>query len=203
MRRFLLLMSVLLVGAVVVSAAPLCTTVTGTDVVNTPGFMCSALDLTFSNFSAMNAGNTPSPSVFLVSVSESPSQVVLNFNPSLLVGNQDMWFYFQVTGGVIGVDLVNAGTGVTSIAERVCDSAGITDNVCNGTELATLSAGSGQKAAALFSPQGELFIFKDIGTGADGHLSSFSQSFETPEPVTFGLIGFGLLLLGLVRRRRS
>ncbi len=205
MRRFLFLTAVVLLGVATVSASTMCTGSTGTDVIGTPGFSCDSLGgLTFSGFSAVNAGNVPTPSVFLVSVQDTSGGIMLNFNPGLLTGNQDIWFYFQVTGSpVLGVDLTNGATGVTSIAERVCSGPIQPGNVCaEGQEVATLSAASGQSAQVWFeSPQASLYIFKDIGTESDGHMSSFSQSFDTPEPVTFGLIGGGLLLLGLLRCR--
>jgi hypothetical protein len=200
MRRFLILSVVLLVGAAAVSAAPRCAA--GQNVLEV-GFTCESLGgLTFTNFFASAVGFTPA--VGIGSVVDATGGVVLNFITTLVSQNMDMWFAFQVTGYVTAVDLTNAGIGTTSIAESVCDSAGLTGaNLCAGSELATLMAGSSQSVQASIDPQSAgIWVWKDIGTGSDGHLSSFSQSFESvPEPMTFGLIGSGLLLLGLLRRR--
>jgi len=193
---------ILLLAVTMASAADVC--VGGMNVL-APGFSCEVAGLVFSNFSAISAGSTPVvPEMTLVAVSSTDSTVYLSFNPSIVntsQGSMDMWFYFQVTGGVMGVDLMNAGDAPTSILERVCSSPIGMGNICNGSELATISAGGGQQAEAMFATTQTAYIFKDIFVGPGGHLSSFTQSFHVPEPMTFVLIGSGLLALGIVRRR--
>jgi hypothetical protein len=48
-----------------------------------------------------------------------------------------------------------------------------------------------------------LYVYKDIRVPFGDELSSFSQSFHTgvPEPMTFVLIGTGLVGIGWIRRR--
>ena len=120
-----------------------------------------------------------------------------------------MYFWFQVTGYVLGVDLYNGGQGITSIGETVCSDpfSGI---ACNDTSLATMTANTGDpRMVRYFTPDDSIYIWKDIYVEYDptgensGHLTGFEQSFHTPEPMTFVLIGTGLLGLGILGRRRA
>jgi hypothetical protein len=208
MRKILVSIAIVLVCTVVAPAAPLCTTVTGQNVL-LGNFSCELGGLTFSNFSAVNAGGVPNPVVTLVTASDfAGGTAYLNFNPNLIAvsGPADLWFYFKITGGLIGIDLSNAGGGSTSIQERVCTVGIGADNLCaqGGVQLANVTANSGEMKDVYFDAVGEAFVWKDIlATQPDGHISSFTQSFHIPEPVTFVLIGSGLLALGLVRRRTN
>jgi len=145
------------------------------------------------------------PAVFLVSASVDAAQTVfLNFNPSLSA-SQDIWFYFTVTGPLSGVGFGLGGIhGVST--ELVCSQpviiGGLHNNQCPaGTQLASMyvtSSGSDDKS---FQTVSTAYIFKNIGVN-NGELSSMTQSFHTvPEPLTFVLIGTGLVGLGLIRRR--
>src|SRR5207248_8525356 len=86
-------------------------------------FTCGGL--TFNNFSAVDFGNsTGTPVMFGSATFDSATgEVVLAFNPNLInpLAFQDFHFFFQVTGGVSGVDLGVGGTSAT-ITERVCSS---------------------------------------------------------------------------------
>ena len=190
------------------------------DVVNaSPGipsavsFTCGGL--TFSNFNAVDAGNTSGLQVNLVDATfdAATGWVVLSFNPNMTLPNEDMWFFYKVTGSILELDLTNNGSGNTSIFERGCSSPTTASGACSvaGTQLGKTdliaSGGSATVFSGAFPVTSPVYVYKDIqtlqGTGTT-HLTSFSQSFHTPtvpEPVTFSLMGVGLLGLGLLRKR--
>jgi len=111
---------------------------------------------------------------------------------------RDITFAYTVTGYVLGVDGWMGGSGTRSIAENLYADPGLTIEVGH-LNLSNVGQLSGE--TLLSEPVSTLYVMKDITIGANGMLSEFTQSFETPEPLTFGLIGGGLLLLGLLRRR--
>jgi len=205
MRRLLILMVITLAASALTYGAPLC--LVGDNALGA-GFECSVGPITFSDFTVLGTGGYPLHPAFLtiLGVSASDGVIQLDFapNPAMTTAGQDMWFYMTITGWHMGVDLVNGGVGNTSIAERVC-SGPLSGGACSGgsVELLTLLASSGQHPYGEYAagPQSLAYVFKDIYVGTDGHLSSFSQSVHIPEPMTFVLIGSGLLALGLVRRR--
>jgi hypothetical protein len=201
MSRLVLVVVVALLTSIGAVAAPVCG---GSQNVLSAGFTCEFDGLLFSNFSVVNAGNVPNPSMNLVSANSSGGYVNLNFNPSLAAqsGAVDVWFYFTVTGGINGIDLTVAGIN-GSINDFACATPFVS-NVCESGDLASMIVFSGNSQAESFPNdvfQSPVYIYKNILVQGPGELSSFTQSFHIPEPISFVLIGSGLLALGLLRRK--
>lgn len=107
----------------------------------------------------------------------------------------------------------HVGTGIAAIDEVLCVGDTFTGGCANGV-LVTLNTLS--SAVGVFSFDSESFgpvtvvdVVKDIGVvgGVDGvaTVSTFQQRYSEeaiPEPLTFLLTGGGLLVLGVLRRRR-
>jgi hypothetical protein len=210
MNRMVLCMLAIALVAGLASADTTCTS--GPLAVNS-STMISCGGLTFSNFNVINAGGVSNPVIDYVSSDTATGSVNIQFNPNLSGANgpQDLHFYYEVSGAPLtGVDLTTGGVNAT-IIERVCStsipSTGPNANTCpDSTSLANMIVfSSGPISANQTFPMSvnTAFVYKDIGVGSGGGLTSFTQSWhsEIPEPTTFLLIGPALLGLGLLRRR--
>ena len=189
---------------------------------NTGTFSCQIAPLNFSNFSYLLDAGSFSVSPLDVSVESatlSGSQVTLVFDPNLAVSS-DLELEDQVTGGVLGVDLGFNGSGTGFINEVVCkvftstgicpssDQLAVLNVNTNGAVATAYNGGTSSTANGIASvvfatPQSEVWIFKDIGSG-NAPYTEVEQSYlvAIPEPMTFSLLGAGLLGLGLMGRRR-
>jgi len=195
-----------------------------------PQFSCGIGTLTFTNFSyELTSGSftTATPDVTIEAATSTGGQDIFEFDPDI-AASSDLLLEFQVTGGIIGADLSAAITGTGFVNEVVCtvfNSLGICPTVDtlailnisgNGSSPETVSAGlgaacvgcttstAGGNASVTFSSQSQIWLDKDITAGSAAY-SEVEQSYDAvvPEPMTFSLIGAGLLGLGLMGRRRS
>ncbi|HEY6346178.1 MAG TPA: PEP-CTERM sorting domain-containing protein [Bryobacteraceae bacterium] len=163
----------------------------------TSTFSCTEGAYTFSNFEVLgNTVPTPVPD-FSVSTgpSTSASAYLLGLGYTDITGTgADFFLEYTITPGVVSASL-SAGPGVF-VAELLCGtptSGTCSTGILNTTVLATSNGGSVSSNVIL---AGTDYVFKDIAGG-----SNVVQDF-VPEPVTFSLMGFGLLALGFAGRKR-
>jgi hypothetical protein len=190
---------------------------------STGTFSCQIAPLTFSNFSYLLDAGSFAGSPINVSVEAATligNEVNLEFNPNLTVSSS-MELEDQVTGGILGVDLGWNGSGTGFVNEVVCTVFTMTGICPSNDQLAILNVNSGGAVATPYNggtssttngiasvvfaaPHSEVWIFKDIGSG-NAPYTEVEQSYlvSVPEPMTFSLLGAGLLSLGLMRRRRN
>jgi len=216
MKKLLGVAAVFFLVAALGSAATLCTSFSGPQVINA-SFSCSLGGLTFSNFLVIAAAGNLAPEVDLVSANTAGGAVNLNFNPNMSSAtvNQDLYLFYTVTGGVTSVGGTNAGANAT-IQETVCMVAFDVNHMCAaGSQLANLTIfSSGTVSQPITTANTSVNIFKDVQVTAPGSLTSLTQSFgsngagggsggEVPEPVSFILMGSGLVALSLLKKVRN
>jgi hypothetical protein len=132
----------------------------------------------------------------------------INYHINSVVGQGNVNDLHNGTTGLAGVTYTGpAGAdATTSLIKTVTDGNGANAQNINAKMYA--SSGSLTKTMAL-NPNitGTLIVndvfFEQITNVTDGHLTTTTliNAFDAPEPMTLGLMGFGLAGLGLLRRR--
>jgi hypothetical protein len=216
MRKVMVVAAAFFLVAALGSAAPMCTD-GPINLSITAGFSCSLGGLTFSDFTVISAGGNPSPEVDVRTSVDASGNVTLAFNPNIANPSitQDIWLFYQVSGGTTSV--TGTLTGVNAgISEHAC-SAAYVNFACSGTSLGGFVIASGGPESGVLNLTGDsVWLFKDINVTTGGALTLFTQTFpggegggggggggEVPEPVSFILMGSGLVALSLLRKVRK
>lgn len=209
MNKFLAMLAFSLLSLSMASASSLPCTLSGDNPVDgTTVVVCGGL--TFDNFEVVNPTGGATGLIDITQYTDTGcgTEICISFNPNLQA-NQDEALEFEVTGGISDIDMSVGGQNA-SITETACTvpvpTSGIDLGICpSGDILGQITVSSGEANQPVFSTPfsttSPVYIFKDINTGSGGALSEFTQSFQTPEPVSMVLLGSGLLALGLLRRR--
>ena len=207
--------------ACIASAAPLCSGVIS------PTFTCTIGSVTFDSFQIVSQPSAPVV-LLMDATQDAPGhqgEIVLDFNPQMHTSAgqfASFWFYFNVSGGISGIDLSVGGTNA-AISEKACSTA-IDPHAANncmggsGNLLANLAASSSESTqSASFANTSKVYVFKDVVVGSStqtGELTSFSQSFtvgggqggggggQIPEPASFFTMGSGLIVAGILLKSR-
>ncbi|SRR5579884_2657104 len=202
----------------VAAAAPSCTNVTllnqtvsnGDEFDNLQKFgggtstSCTFGSLTFSNFSLYVNTGYSTPTNLTVTLSFAGAGT-LSFGTNMSYANgQDIDLQYLVTPGIAGM-ILTASSGGGGVNEGACSTQQDFNNLtgtpgvlgtCAGVNLGQGSAASGGSVTIPFSGSTQVdWIYKDISG-----VSGFSQT-VVPEPVTFSLMGAGLLGIGFLGRR--
>jgi hypothetical protein len=173
----------------------------GTQVLPNAGYSCTEGIYTFSNF--VVTGNTvPTPvadfSVMTGSATSAATDT-LDFGYSNITGTgADFLLTYTITPGVGFASLAVGGS--TTVSEILCSVATV-GGTCGGTELASLgvntvppsnvSSDTSTVTAAVTD-----YVSNDVTGGSD------LTNDVAPEPVTFSLMGLGLLAIGFAGRKR-
>lgn len=185
---------------------------------STISFTCGSM--TFSSFRLPDAEGGAIGRVDIVGASFNPmtGAVTLQLDPNL-DSAQDELFGFEVDGGVSRAGVSMSGNDA-HVSEQFCSSPvailGPLANQCpHGTQLAQVADYSGNPSQPAYSSKFDetaaLYVMKDIQTGngnpyGAGQVSILNEVFipyQVPEPLSFILLGSGLAVVGLLRRRRA
>jgi len=181
---------------------------------------CVSGSLIFSDFGYQGTGQVSSPSSVSITPLNSPDDEGFQFAGGWSVQSQNgvsssedsqISYTVQHPGGLIdslslSFSSAVTGTGSASVTEQFCLGAPV--NSCpQATEgsVAVTNPGSGFSDRAFFAGVESVGILDSVtvtsGMSGTARISNFSNTFSSPEPLSFVLLGSGLLGIGLTRRR--
>lgn len=195
----LMLLTALILSVSFIAAADSCTGVPLT-ITGTPGGSVVCGPLTFTNFSLTYVGASAGTQTDLASNSSwNPLTGVASLVFQQAFPAADTKIYYTVNGAsqIIAIDAgYEVGGTFPGIQETITGTPG-------GPALASIAAlpGEGIVTVPVSNLPNTIYIVKDV----QGYTSGFENSFHTPvpEPMTFVLLGSGLLGVGLLRRRSA
>ena len=182
------------------------------------GFSCQNGSLVFSNFQYQGTGANGG----LVAVTPVPTydaegfqfQAAWNAQSTNGVSNSlssQLSYTAQHVGGIIdslGLSFSSSvnGTGVASVAEQFCLGSSLNNCPSLGS-ISVTNPGSGFSDRVFFAGVSSVSVSNNITvlSGANGTASIYgvTNTFSAPEPLSFALLGTGLLGIMLMRRRRN
>jgi hypothetical protein len=170
----------------------------GTSATGSAGDPCTLGTDTFSNFTVFN-GATSNTDIVVAASFAAPATLTFSVTNLNAMTDFDAIYEVMPYQSTITVSEVAA---LGNIDFTVCSKEVMAGQSCAGEGGTVLGSGMVTGSETVTSPllvstTGADWVFEDVsGT------TSFSNSFTTPEPVTFSLMGLGLLAIGFAGRKR-
>jgi hypothetical protein len=183
-------------------------------------FACVSGSLIFSDFGYQGTGQVSNPGSVSITPLTTPDAEGFQLTGGWSVQSQNgvsssedsqIGYTVQHPGGLIdslslSFGSVVTGTGAANVTEQFCLGAPV--NSCpQATEgsVAVTNPGSGFTDRAFFAGVESVGVLDSVtvtsGMSGTASISNFSNTFSSPEPLSFVLLGTGLLGVALMRRR--